>query len=76
MTGIRCYGGCSEAIEEVEEVENEVRLWSNPSSWTNGTVPVAGEDVHVESGWNMIYDLNDTQAPIYNNMELNGKLTF
>lgn len=76
MTGVRCYGGCSEAIEEVEEVENEVRLWSNPSSWTNGTVPVAGEDVHVESGWNMVYDLNDTQAPIYNNMELNGKLTF
>lgn len=24
----------------------------------------------------MVYDYNDTEAPIYNNMELNGKLTF
>jgi hypothetical protein len=60
----------------VEEIEDDIRYWSNPDSWTNGTVPIAGEDVHVESGWNMVYDLNDTEAPIYNNMEVNGKLTF
>lgn len=24
----------------------------------------------------MIYDLNDTVAPIYNNVEINGRLTF
>lgn len=79
MTGIRCYGGCSEEIEEVEEVEDEIRYWSYESSWPNGTVPIEGEDVHVESGWNMVYDLDDTdglEAPIYNNVEINGKLTF
>jgi len=44
-------------------VEDLVKLWSDPSSWPSGKVPAAGEDVHVESGWNMTMDVADT--PIF-----------
>lgn len=53
------------AIEEVE-VEDTVRLWSNPKSWGEGDdakVPEEGEDVHIQPGWNMVYDLEE--SPVY-----------
>lgn len=37
-------------------------------------MPTEGEDVHVESGWNMIFNLNP--SPIYKLVRVNGKLTF
>jgi len=39
------------------------KLWSDPKTWTSGKVPVAGEDVHIESGWNITMDVADT--PIF-----------
>jgi hypothetical protein len=44
-------------------VETNIRLWSNPASWTSGKVPLAGEDVVVEPGFNVVYDLEE--SPIY-----------
>jgi len=38
-------------------------------------VPVEGDNVTIESGWNMVFDLND-KSPIYNKIFVNGDLTF
>mmetsp|Transcript_29264 Transcript_29264/g.28392 ORF Transcript_29264/g.28392 Transcript_29264/m.28392 type:complete len:776 (-) Transcript_29264:1803-4130(-) len=72
MVGIRCVDVCLPSIEDVE-VEDTVRYWSDPNSWTSGAVPVEGDDVEVESGWNMILDVD---TPILNIVEINGRLTF
>jgi len=63
------------ALVEKKEVEKTERLWSDPKSWTSGKVPLAGEDVEVEPGWNMIFDLG-SDSPVFNHINLNGKLTF
>ena len=34
-----------------------VRRWSDNSSWTNGQLPRAGDDVNINSNWLMIVDL-------------------
>ena len=71
--GHRCIGSCNEEIVEVEEIAGET-LWSNPKSWPSGKVPVADEDVEIESGWNMTMDVAD--GPIYNLVSVNGLLNF
>jgi len=50
-------------------------LWCDVSSWvdTLGRVPIEGDDVVVESGWNMYLDCD---TPILNTLEINGRLTF
>ncbi len=55
--------------------ENRTRYWSNKDDWTNGTLPLEGDDVHIEPGWNMVYDLNGS-SPIYKLIRVNGNLTF
>ena len=69
----RCIGSCTEDIVE-KSVEDNVRLWSDPKNWPNGKLPAADEDVHVESGWNMTMDLEET--PIYRLVRVNGILNF
>ena len=61
-----------EAIEEVELEEGQ-RLWSDPESW-GGTLPVDGDEVEVQSGWNMVLDLEET--PKLKSLTVNGRLTF
>jgi len=73
LVGHRCNGSCNEVIDE-KPVEKTERLWSNPESWTSKKVPLEDEDVHVESGWNMIMDLAVT--PKFKMVRINGKLTF
>lgn len=71
---LKCASGdCNEGIVETP-VEDGSRLWSDPASWTSGAVPLEGEAVKVESGWNMIYDLEE--SPVYASIEINGYLTF
>jgi len=74
LKGIRCATNCSEAIVEVEEVEAEFRYWSDVKNWPNETLPVAGDDVHIISGWKMILDIEET--PILNFVRVNGILIF
>jgi len=56
-------------------MENRTRYWSIAKDWPNNTLPKSGEDVEVQSGWNMIFDLNDS-SPQYNRITINGMLTF
>ena len=40
----------------------------------SGKVPVVDEDVHVEAGWNMIYDVEN--SPVFKMIRINGRLSF
>lgn len=68
-----CDGPCNAAIEEIPLETNE-RLWSDPTSWTSGTVPAADEDVTIESGKNFVFDLEN--SPIYGKVVINGQVKF
>jgi hypothetical protein len=71
----RCaWGICQQEKIEEKETEKTTRLWSDKKNWPNETLPKEGEEVHVESGWNMIYDL--AESPIYKLVRINGRLTF
>jgi hypothetical protein len=50
-------------------------LWSDPNSWPSGAVPKADEDVTIDNGMNMIFDLDEV-TPIYRLVRVNGRLTF
>lgn len=70
---LRCASGdCNEGIVDVP-LEDGTRLWSDAANW-NGTMPKEGDVVKVPSGWNMLYDLED--SPIYGKIEINGRLAF
>jgi len=72
--GHRCIGACNEDINETTELGSEV-LWSNPASWPSGECPKADEDVTIDSGTNMLFDL-DEETPIYRLVRVNGMLRF
>jgi hypothetical protein len=73
--GFRCVGSCVEEIELNATAEAAPRYWSDKTNWPNNTLPVEGDNVHVEPGWNMIYDLNES-SPIFTLVRVNGNLTF
>jgi len=50
-------------------------LWSNKDTWTNlGRVPIAGDIVEIEDGWDVLYDIET--SPVLQSLEVNGKLSF
>jgi hypothetical protein len=55
-------------------IETTERLWSQASTWPEGKVPVANDDVEIPPGKNIIYDLED--SPIFKYVQINGRLTF
>ena len=73
IAGYRCDGPCIAAVSNVA-IDATQKLWSQASSWKSGKVPLEGEDVVVEPGQNLIYDLE--LSPIYNYVQINGRVTF
>jgi len=73
LVGYRCKKWCPGGVEE-KPLETTVRRWSNPEAWPTGRVPAEGDEVLVESGWNMLYDIEE--SPIFGKIEINGRLTF
>jgi len=73
LKGIQCIGACNPAVQVVPL--GNITYWSNASSWTNRnkTVPKDGDSVVIESGWNMILDVN---TPNLTKLIINGRLTF
>lgn len=51
-----------------------MRYWSKAADWPEGKLPAEGDDVHVEPGWNMVFDLEE--SPVYKLVRVNGNLTF
>jgi hypothetical protein len=74
LTGHRCVGSCNEVVEFNVEVENRTRYWNTSSDWPNNTIPGVDEDVHIEPGWNMVFDMGE--SPVYRLIRVNGNLTF
>lgn len=60
--GYRCWpeDACLEKVDFNKTPEGAVRYWSDKNNWPNKTLPVTGDDVHIEAGWNMVYDMNYT----------------
>jgi hypothetical protein len=75
--GYRCWpvNSCVEEIALNATAEAAPRYWSDTSNWPNNTLPKEGDDVHIEPGWNMIYDLN-VSSPVYKLVRVNGNFTF
>ena len=74
IVGNECVGGvCVNEVIVEGEIETTPRMWSNPDSW-GGTLPVEGDDVEIESTWNMVLDIAD--PPRLNSLAVNGRLTF
>jgi hypothetical protein len=71
FVGIRCFV-CQEDIATV--ATGPERFWSDPNSWPSGKLPIEGENVHIEPGWNMTLDLAET--PILTLVRVNGILRF
>jgi hypothetical protein len=67
------WGNCNPDTTEDAEIETTERLWSDPASWTSGSLPVEGDEVLIEPTWNMVYDLED--SPVFKSIEVNGRLT-
>lgn len=75
MEGVRCIGGCLDDVTDVE-VEDDFRYWSKLEDWdeTITQLPQEGDNVQIQPGWNMIYDIED--SPILDMLTINGRLTF
>ena len=74
ITGERCVGACFADLDNSLVVENGTRFWSDPTSWPTQVLPVEGDDVVINSTWNMVLDLPIT--PILSSLEIDGRLTF
>lgn len=75
IEGFTCWeGDCFAYDIEEQPLEDTARLWSNPDDWPSGAIPVEGDDVVIESGWNMYLDIAET--PLLNSLEINGRLSF
>jgi hypothetical protein len=75
ITGHKCFSGvCDNGVVEEVEMEAGSRLWSDPLNWPGEVLPAEGDDVIIESGWNMYLDIEET--PIFKSLEINGRLTF
>ena len=75
VEGLKCLTGvCETTVVEEVETEDTKRYWSDATNWPDETLPVDGDDVIIEPGWDMILDIPET--PILNSLEINGILTF
>ena len=72
--GHRCIGACNEDINETTVLGPE-KLWSDCTIWPDGKCPKADEDVTIDSGWDLVYDIEGV-SPIYRLIRVNSRLTF
>lgn len=74
ITGHRCIYNCVIYVAPVYDkpLEKETNLWSDPKTWKNlpNRIPLEGEDVVIESGRNVIYDIG--RSPLFKSLEING----
>jgi len=62
------------AKKQINAPTGPERFWSDPGSWPSGVLPKAGENVHIEPGWNMTLDLAETPELVL--LRVNGILRF
>ena len=71
----RCSGGCI-PTPNVINVETRVRKWSVDADWEGGTKPQAGQSGVILNTWNMVYDIESSAAVSYDQIKIEGRLTF
>lgn len=74
MDKISCRFKCPKEDEDVVDDEAIFRHWSKAEEWTSGKIPVANDNVIIEAGWQMKFDI--AESPILNLLEIKGKLLF
>ena len=75
LKGHRCIGSCFNYVHVPKKpTETFKRVWSDKNNWPNQTLPKEGEDVEVEAGCNMTYDL--PVSPLFKVIQINGILNF
>ena len=62
------------AINTTVPIETNYRLWSNPASWPNNTLPKQGDNIVIQPGQNFVFDLEN--SPVYDYVQINGRVTF
>lgn len=73
MKGYRCDGPCLPAVAKTN-ITGPLRLWSDPTTWKSGKLPLEGEIAEVQPGYNVLFDL--VESPIYKEVQINGRVTF
>ena len=75
LRGLQCISGTcpQEEIDDSIPIDPNSSLWSNPLTWPSGKVPVAGENVHIEPGMNVVLDI---ETPLFELVSINGRLSF
>ena len=54
--------------------ERTQMFWSDINTWLPGRIPVEGDEVHIQPGWDVVYDIET--SPVFKSLEINGKLSF
>ncbi|MEO8314010.1 MAG: G8 domain-containing protein, partial [Pseudomonadota bacterium] len=63
----------SSAFAVAQAADAKATKWSDPASWPNKKLPVAGDKVEIASGKSVILDVS---PPALGGVTINGKLTF
>src|SRR5688500_8434929 len=65
--------GGGTAVVQAQNAGSAVSLWSNPDTWPNRKVPVAGDKVIIGRDKDVILDVS---PPALGGLSIDGKLTF
>lgn len=64
---------CDQKDITEKKISNEIKYWSDTTTWPSGKLPVEGEDVEIAPGENVVLDIN---TPRLLKLTVNGRLTF
>ena len=59
-------------IVQAQSPAGKATKWSDPATWPNRKVPVAGDKVTIDAGKQVVLDVN---TPALNGLTINGKLS-
>lgn len=69
MEGWRCADNDCPDAWGFKECTEETILWSDATNWPDDVLPVEGDYVEIETGWNMIYDI-EGDSPLFDMVKL------
>jgi hypothetical protein len=76
-TAVDLVGTRPAALDEVEPFNpGDPTDWTDPDTWPNGVVPVAGDDVEILGSMNVRYNVPLSETVDLDSLEINGILTF
>lgn len=74
LEGLQCISGtCPQDAVIPVPISADAKFWSDPNTWPDKIKPVAGDDVHIQPGWNIVLD---EETPVLGLVTVNGRLSF